>query len=178
MCWAVHFSDGGGHTSPVAFVEFIQHDEGGGETLPIMSVWLHQCDEEMTPPLSRLWSSFNMMRGGNPPCLVCLTSSMRRGGKPSLSCLSNVLRCNKARNTKSVPTWAYSWCSCPLHLSRHVKCAQTGTFYMSGVVSNAEHQKHARLDIFLCSALSLSTLPSVNTTPPSLNTRDRGVLVN
>jgi len=126
-------------------------------------------------------------RGGTPPCCVCLSSldttkrgdpprcvygfySMRRGGKSSPSCLFNV-RCDKAPNTKSVPVWAYSWCSCPLHLTGHVKRAQMGTFYMSGVVSNTEHQKHARLGVFLYSAPS----PSL-ATPPSLNTRDRGVL--
>ena len=77
-------------------------------------------------------------------------------GRPFPSCPFDVLRCDKAPNTRSVPIWAYSWCSCPLHLTRHVKHAQMGTFYVSGVVSNTEHQKHARFGVFLCSAPSQS----------------------
>src|SRR6266542_521277 len=109
-----------------------------GETLPVASMGSIRGDE-----------------GGNPPCLFDFIRHDEEG-RPSPSCPFDVLRCDKAPNTRSVPIWAYSWCSCPLHLTRHVKRAQMGTFYVSGVVSNTEHQKHARFGVFLCSAPSPS----------------------
>src|SRR6266545_574915 len=50
--------------------------------------------------------------GGNPPCLFDFIQRDEEG-RPSPSCPFDVLRCDKAPNTRSVPIWAYSWCSCP-----------------------------------------------------------------
>src|SRR6266545_940730 len=79
--------------------------------------------------------------GGNPPRRVCLMFDVTRHRTPKVCPFGCTL---------GVRT------SCPLHLTRHVKRAQMGTFYMSGVVSNTEHQKHAHLGVFLCSAPSPS----------------------
>jgi len=125
----------GGVTLPVVSV-LLYSTRRGGETLPVASVWRNE--------------------EGRPSS--CLFDFIRHDeeGRPSLSCPFDVLWCNKAPNTRSVPILVYSWCSCPLYLTRHVKCAQMGTFYVSGVVSNTEHQKHTCFSVFLCSAPSPS----------------------
>ena len=132
----------------------IRHDEGGNP--PRLFDFIRR-DEEGRPSPSRLFDFIRRDEEGRPSS-SCLFDFIRHDeeGRPSPSCPFDVLRCNKAPNTRSVPIWAYSWCSCPLHLTRHVKRAQMGTFYVSGVVSNTEHQKHARFGVFLCSAPSPS----------------------
>src|SRR6266511_3886381 len=133
-----------------------------------------------TPPCRICLSSLDTTKRGDPLCCVYGFYSMRRGGKPSPSRLFDFIRrdeegkpspsclfyvqCDKAPNTKVCPFGCTLGVrtSCPLHLTGHVKRAQVGTFYMSGVVSNTEHQKHTRLGVFLCSAPS----PSLAALPP------------
>jgi len=102
-------------------------------------------DGEGLPSPLCLQVLFNATRGETLPVVSAWLYLSQWGGEMSVWC-------DKAPNTKSVPIWAYSWYLCPLHLSRHVKCAQIGTFYMSGVVSNTKHQKHARLGFKLAHA--------------------------
>src|SRR6266545_4623396 len=157
----------------------IRRDEGGNP--PRLFDFIRR-DEEGRPSPSRLFDFIQHDEEGRPSSL-CLFDFIRHDeeGRPSPSCPFDVLQCDKAPNTRSVPIWAYSWCSCPLHLSRHVKCAQTGMFYMSGVVYNTKHQKHTCLGVFSCSTSSPSEgwlrplpppSPSVNTPPLPYSTRE------
>src|SRR6266508_1189709 len=132
----------------------IRRDEGGNP--PRLFDFIRR-DEEGRPSPSRLFDFIRRDEEGRPsPSRLFDFIRHDEEGRPSPSCPFDVLRCDKAPNTRSVPIWAYSWCSCPLHLTRHIKHAQMGTFYVSGVVSNTEHQKHARFGVFLCSAPSPS----------------------
>src|SRR6266542_714328 len=99
----------------------IRRDEGGNP--PRLFDFIRR-DEEGRPSPSRLFDFIQHDEEGRPSSL-CLFDFIRHDeeGRPSPSCPFDVLRCDKAPNTRSVPIWAYSWCSCPLHLTRHVKRA-------------------------------------------------------
>src|SRR6266511_5292038 len=96
--------------------------------------------------------SIRRNEGGNPPRLfdfirrVCLTlfDMTRRGGPPRRVPL--MFFDATRHRTPGV---------CPFGRTLGVR-AQMGTFYVSGGVSNTEHQKHARFGVFLCSAPSPS----------------------
>ena len=132
-------------------------------------------DEEGRPSPLRLWVLFNATRGGNPSRRVCLSSldatkrgdplccvygfySTQRGGKPSPSHLFDFIR----RDEEGRPS--------PSCLFGVLRC------------DKAPNTKSVPIWAYfwcLCFlVLSSFPIPCHPATPPSLNTRDRGVLFN
>ncbi len=147
-----------------------------------------------TPPCRVCLSSLDTTKRGDPPRCVYGFYSMRRGGKPSpsrlfdfirrdeegkpsLSCLFDV-RCDKAPNTKSVPVWVYSWCSnfVPSPSNRTCKTCPDG--HVLHVWCCLQHRAPETRPFGCFLVLGSFPIPCRPTTPPSLNTRDRGVLFN
>src|SRR6266508_694601 len=130
------------------------------------------------PSLSHLFELTGHNEEGRPSPLR-LFDFIRRDeeGKPSLSCLFDV-RCDKAPNTKSVPVWVYSWCSnfVPSPSNRTCKTCPDG--HVLHVWCCLQHRAPETRPFGCFLVLGSFPIPCCPTTPPSLNTRDRGVLFN